>query len=959
MKGYFKRIFVVVFSFIVSFYIDALTVINDDFLSYNDISNKDNIDLVPSETLNIYETLSRNYFNSNLSSPVFGSSLTSFDLRNDSGKRNVPSIDNQENLSLCWAFSTNNTIESYLLKNGYPEYNFSENQMDYVARYLKDSNTFGGANSIINVLKYWYYGYSPVNESYFGEYFTNYKDKKIYEYMDSTNTSFDVLEAIWFPTFDIESEYNKYNVTNFKNQLSNYIKNIKDHLVNYGAIATGIYTDFYNKETNLLYNDGSSDYESYAKSSHAVTIIGWDDNYGSVNYKGNTFKGSWLAMNSWGNNTEYFYISYYDIDVYKYLIGVNNVKEKTYDNIYSNYLDSYNNNDIDTYKYYIGNEKETVLGVKVMYYENDNANISIKVSDGITTKTSNRNESLHYGINYFDIDDFITDDNGYLYVYVNNKDSVYYELSVITKNSDSGMKYYTITNDSFINKVGNLTKYHLISKNIKSGTNYEIKVIDSYNNDITNNFTIIKNVNLINNYSNFTLKLNNVLSNTKYYIQVYSNGYVDFVIDDSYIEGSGTLDSPYLIKKMEDLKHLSNSSDYFKLMIDIDLRYDTTNIDGYYYNNTKGFIPFDFNGHLDGNNHTISNLNSYVGGLFGKLKNANISNLKIDNFNIDVTSNEYSYSGILSSYLSNSIINNVEINNSYINSSKTVGSIAGQAENNIDINNILINSNLNSNDNIGGLFGNVIVNNDKNISIKNTFINDTKLNNYSDIYKGSLIGYLLILSKSSNINIINNNTYSNCNNIIGSISNIYNISYNYENNNVINDIYNIDNFNLYDFNIWKYSNSNSLYLSSFPKSNIVIPKINISFNNYDINNDLIYITRDYNMVRDIIDDVIIDSKLSYEFYNIKNNILNDNNYIGTGSYIKVSNGREYKNYYFIINGDINGDGIVNIVDSMMCANNVLDDNISKDSLKYKASDFDNNDRIDIVDVIKISNYILR
>lgn len=64
-------------------------------------------------------------------------------------------------------------------------------------------------------------------------------------------------------------------------------------------------------------------------------------------------------MNSWGkDNTEYFYISYYDTSVYEYLIGVRDLSLKTYDNSYTNYLTKTSSNNTDTYTYFIGNESE-------------------------------------------------------------------------------------------------------------------------------------------------------------------------------------------------------------------------------------------------------------------------------------------------------------------------------------------------------------------------------------------------------------------------------------------------------------------------------------------------------------------------------------------------------------------------------------------------------------------------
>ena len=92
------------------------------------------------------------------------------------------------------------------------------------------------------------------------------------------------------------------------------VKNaIKSHLMNYGAIASGICWDFYDNSTNLVYNDGSLTRDQYLDSGHAITIIGWDDNYGTVNINGTNFTGSWLAMNSWGESVQYFYISYYKL----------------------------------------------------------------------------------------------------------------------------------------------------------------------------------------------------------------------------------------------------------------------------------------------------------------------------------------------------------------------------------------------------------------------------------------------------------------------------------------------------------------------------------------------------------------------------------------------------------------------------------------------------------------------
>lgn len=958
MKEYFRKIFVILFAFFFTFSVYSLTIDNPEYDLYKSLEDKSNVNVVPLEKLLVYENVSRNYFNRNLGIRGFSSSLSSFDLRNDSGKRNVPSMDNQGILSLCWAFSTNNVIESHLLKKGNSEYNLSENQMDYVSRYLGDTGSFGEANTIINALKYWYYGYSPVTESYFGDYFTTYKNRTLREYLYSDNTVADIKEASWIPVFDVRSAFSNYDVNTVVSQLSTYNKTIKNHLVNYGAIATGIYMDFYNKETNLLYNDSSKNYKDYVSSSHAVTIIGWDDNYGTINYNGYSLKGSWLAMNSWGDNTDYFYISYYDPDVYKYLIAVSDAELKKWTNIYSNYIYMYVDNTIDRYTFYKGSNNETVLGVKVFYTGGSTPSITVKMGDGVTTKTSSRTEKLHYGVNYFDVDDFSTS-RDIIYVSIDNPDRASYSVSFFTNDSSKEEKYYVKTRDTFENTVGNNMKYHIVSKNIVSGTNYEVKVVDSYNNDITNKFTIVKNKDLINNYSNFNLILKETLSNTNFTVSVYSNGYIDKEEEENTLSGMGTSSNPYLITKAEDLKHLNNSDDYFKLMDDIDLEYSTTNVNGVFYNNTKGFVPLNFSGNFNGNNHTISNLNSFVGGLFGNLKNASVSNLKLDNFNINNMNDELDYSGIFASYIIGSDVNNIEISNSVIKSDKTTGALAGSVQMDANINNVLVNATIDCGDLTGGLVGLLWADDNSEINITNTFLNETTINGKYEFYIGSLIGYVVInVSTSANINISNNKTNTNATQMIGIISNTNNVSYTFSNNEIVTDIFNENVFYLFDKNIWTFSPTNSLYLISFPKAEKVIPELKIEVNKYSLIGDVINIIGDKNKISDIISNVIIDSGISYEFYDKNNKTLKSNDIIGTGGYIKINNNVSTKNYYFVIYGDINGDGRVNIIDTMMCANYILDTKYDSSNLQHRASNVDNNKRIDIVDVIKISNFIL-
>ena len=82
----------------------------------------------------------------------------------------------------------------------------------------------------------------------------------------------------------------------------------------YGAVTASLYLDTnesnYNKENGAYYQDGTK------TTNHAVTIIGWDDNYSKENFiKKPSNDGAWLIKNSWGKswgNEGCFWVSYED-----------------------------------------------------------------------------------------------------------------------------------------------------------------------------------------------------------------------------------------------------------------------------------------------------------------------------------------------------------------------------------------------------------------------------------------------------------------------------------------------------------------------------------------------------------------------------------------------------------------------------------------------------------------------
>lgn len=105
------------------------------------------------------------------------------------------------------------------------------------------------------------------------------------------------------------------NVPDMRNGFDNFSMDaIKETIVRYGGLYTSVNADesYLNSRTMGSYNPG---YGGYAN--HAVTIVGWDDNFSRYNF-GITppGDGAWIIKNSWGSNWQYmggyYYVSYHD-----------------------------------------------------------------------------------------------------------------------------------------------------------------------------------------------------------------------------------------------------------------------------------------------------------------------------------------------------------------------------------------------------------------------------------------------------------------------------------------------------------------------------------------------------------------------------------------------------------------------------------------------------------------------
>lgn len=138
--------------------------------------------------------------------------------------------------------------------------------------------------------------------------------------------------------------------------------------------------------------------------------------------------------------------------------------------------------------------------------------------------------------------------------------------------------------------------------------------------------------------------------------------------------GDGTAENPYLISSVGDLAQIKlHPSANYRIANDIDAQ-------GY-----KVAIA-EFNGTLDGDAHTIKNLDvtsdNFYGGLFGSIDGATIKNLVLEEPKTEVTADNQQF-GLITAYAVESNINNVKIYDAKITGNDTqaspVGVIAGMA----------------------------------------------------------------------------------------------------------------------------------------------------------------------------------------------------------------------------------------------------------------------------------------
>lgn len=314
---------------------------------------------------------------------------------------NYPEVRDQDPYGTCWAFSTMGLLEYDLINHKLADknINLSPLQLAYFTYNFVQDPLGGTINDTA------YYHNDNASQSYLdtgGNY--EYSIRRLSQWIGAVNES-DVPYSLAGSTITtpLDSKYAyDYNSVYLKNA---YLINIKENpddvkqmIMDHGGVGV-MYSHYYDGMTSIVrpsayYDNGK---QTSGGGTHAVMIVGWDDNYSKDNFKTAekpTKNGAWLIRNSWGFTQSYFWMSYETTSLASTAYAFDCTNTRPYDNNYQldGGLESYMNSSITSaYNVYTVQKKENVeseslKAVSVSFTKAANVNYTLEVYTDLYAK---------------------------------------------------------------------------------------------------------------------------------------------------------------------------------------------------------------------------------------------------------------------------------------------------------------------------------------------------------------------------------------------------------------------------------------------------------------------------------------------------------------------------------------------------------------------------------------------
>ena len=248
----------------------------------------------------------------------------------------------QDITGTCWCFSMLESAEASLRSKENKSADFSEYQLAYFI-YNQDNDKFGLSqdsieprNTDAGSLEYYRIGATVYSDLFAVTKTVGLINEDEAEFNDLIDRLHDDVKAV------LPDEYcfyhNQYTVSGVKilnPKLQS--EDVKRYIKEYGAgqLTYKHYTECYDYNTYSFYHSPERKLDNGG--GHAVTVVGWDDNYSKENFIDSPKNdGAWLLKNSWGDvwgNDGYFWMSYEEPSI-GYATFVDVEKADNYDNIY-------------------------------------------------------------------------------------------------------------------------------------------------------------------------------------------------------------------------------------------------------------------------------------------------------------------------------------------------------------------------------------------------------------------------------------------------------------------------------------------------------------------------------------------------------------------------------------------------------------------------------------------------